>query len=848
MISLYEHNQVAYNEVNTFLDTYGKAAVIHPTGTGKSFIAFKLAEDHPDALFVWVSPSENIYHTQLENIEKASGFIPKNITFLTYAKLMLLTEMEIEDLKPSYIILDEFHRAGAAEWGHGVQQLLAIHPSALVLGLTATNIRYLDHQRDMAEELFDNCIADQMSLSEAIVRGILPAPKYIVSYYSFELDIKNYKNRMKRASAPVRQKAEECLEHLRRVLEKSEGLDTIFAKHMPDPHGKYIVFCANYQHMLEMQEKAAGWFGKVDPEAHIYSVWSDSASFRADYDAFKADETEHLKLLFCIDMFNEGIHVEDISGVIMFRPTVSPIIYKQQIGRALSAMKDGQPVIFDIVNNFENLYSVSALQEEIQEMVTFYRNEKREISLDAESFQIIDEVKDCRALFNQLEETLGMSWDMMYREAKKYYERYGDLEVSKSYRTEDNVPLGAWIQTQRRIYHGKRNGLLTETRISLLNRIGMVWDYRADSAWENGYEHAEAYKNEYGNLRVPIRYVSPDGYRLGAWIRRNRNTFIKEKNAGRDPLENEQLKRLDELGIIWGGSEESFERGLSEAVRYAEENGDLNVPNNYITKNGFALGKWIRRQRQRYFHFKNFSPLEENEKKSLEAIGIVWADRYEQQWEKSFGLAREYSKQNGSLKCPADCIVNGVNIGRWIVRQQNAYKSGKLSPEKIQLLESIGLTWPSRNKTWEENFALAKEYFLAHGNLEIPPSYIASNGVWLGRWISRQRKDASENRLSAEQIDLLDTIGMRWDSKYTVQWDRTYDNLVSILQESHCGELSPVQLSDAFGANINRWIRMQIKKSKEGKMSPAQQRKWDMLWKQYPSLSSPVSRAETQIG
>ena len=52
MIALYEHNQAAYDRVRFFLKQYGKAAVIHPTGTGKSFIAFKLAEDHPGARFV----------------------------------------------------------------------------------------------------------------------------------------------------------------------------------------------------------------------------------------------------------------------------------------------------------------------------------------------------------------------------------------------------------------------------------------------------------------------------------------------------------------------------------------------------------------------------------------------------------------------------------------------------------------------------------------------------------------------------------------------------------------------------------------------------------------------------
>ena len=200
------------------LEKTGKAAVIHPTGTGKSFIGFKYAEDHPQERILWLAPSEYIFRTQMENWFSAGGEELKNITFLTYAKLSIMTEEEIkaltgktagtvlavcrqtetqgtvfcvprkntENCSPVYavsIVLDEFHRAGAAQWGLGVQRLLAAYPSATILGLSATNIRYLDSQRDMAQELFDGHIASEMSLGEAIVRGILPAPKYVLSIF-----------------------------------------------------------------------------------------------------------------------------------------------------------------------------------------------------------------------------------------------------------------------------------------------------------------------------------------------------------------------------------------------------------------------------------------------------------------------------------------------------------------------------------------------------------------------------------------------------------------------------------------------------------------------------------------
>lgn len=194
------------------LEENGKAAVIHPTGTGKSFIAFKLAEDNPQKTFCWLSPSEHIFQTQMENIHHVSDFAAQNIRFLTYAKLMGMKETEIVELKPDLIILDEFHRCGAEEWGRGVRTLLAAFPAAELVGLTATNIRYLDNQRAMADELFDGCVAHTMTLGEAIVRGCLPAPKYIVSYYSCQKDLERYVRRARRAGAAAQQAAAKYLD------------------------------------------------------------------------------------------------------------------------------------------------------------------------------------------------------------------------------------------------------------------------------------------------------------------------------------------------------------------------------------------------------------------------------------------------------------------------------------------------------------------------------------------------------------------------------------------------------------------------------------------------------------
>ena len=150
-IQLFAHNQTAYNAVIVMLAETRKAAVIHPTGTCKSFIGFKLCEDNPDKHILWLSPSEYIFKTQLENLASAGGDTPKNTTFLTYAKLILLDSQRLAELQPDYCIYDEYHCEGASCWQIGIERLRKMYPNVPMIGLSTTNIRYLDNQRNMAE-------------------------------------------------------------------------------------------------------------------------------------------------------------------------------------------------------------------------------------------------------------------------------------------------------------------------------------------------------------------------------------------------------------------------------------------------------------------------------------------------------------------------------------------------------------------------------------------------------------------------------------------------------------------------------------------------------------------------
>ncbi len=615
-IKLFEHNETAYISAIQMLTETGKAAVIHPTGTGKSFIAFKLCYDNADKKICWLSPGEYIFKTQCENLAAAGSAVPRNIAFFTYAKLMLMTDAELEEIKPDYIILDEFHRCGAEMWGQGVKRLLNLYSDTPILGLTATNIRYLDNRRDMADEL-----------------------------------------------------------------------DKVFAKHMPKRDGKYIVFCASFDHMNEMADKAKEWFAKVDTEPHIYKAYSNDPAASKAFSAFKADVSKHLKLLYSIDMLNEGINVDDIDGVILLRPTVSPIIYKQQIGRALSAGKKSNPVIFDIVLNIENLYSIGAVEEEMQIATAYYRSLGEESSIVNDSFSIYDEVKDCRELFSRLNDVLTVSWQTMFEQAKKYYSENGDLEVPARFITNDGYSLGHWIYNQRAVRKGQQTGNLSEEQIEKLNSIGMRWDLYTDYSWEKNFNAAKNYYEKNGHLDVPSRFVTRDGLPLGAWL----SSLRTWKSSGIHPkyLSAERKKQLESIGMIWSKLDYYWEQNFSEALRYYRKNGDLIVPSNFVTDNGVRLGSWIFRQRKLHSGSCKGTPLTAEQTARLNSIGMVWEP--EDPWLMSFNLVKGYYKEHGNINISQSTVVNGVWLGKWIAEQKKRLKSGKHSDKQREYLNKLPL-------------------------------------------------------------------------------------------------------------------------------------------------------------
>ena len=378
-----------------------------------------------------------------------------------------------------------------------------------------------------------------------------------------------------------------------------------------------------------------------------------------------------------------------------------------------------------------------------------------ETNIINEHFRVIDEVKDCLSLFDKLNETLTASWDYMYEEAKKYYNRNGNLEIPKRYKTPDGYSLGTWILTQKRVYNGLVGGILTKERIDKLNAIGMMWESHRDMLWQRYFDAATEYSKIYGNLDIPALYTTDDGLKLGNWITNLRTSRKNGFNGGY--LTADRIKALDEIGMIWKVADYMWQQYYGACLTYYGTYGNLDIPFRYVTGDGLKLGSWISNIRTSY---KNGSiRLSEKQISLLNEIGMIWHRKHERVWNDCYKTAKSYFEMHGNLNVPVSYkTADGFALGKWIDRQR---RNTGISKARKAMLDNLGMIW-NKESSWDIRFELAKAYFNENGNLNISANYV-SDGIWLGKWISEQKKKYRNGKLSASHAEQLETLNIDWN-------------------------------------------------------------------------------------
>ncbi|MBR5507190.1 MAG: helicase associated domain-containing protein, partial [Clostridia bacterium] len=472
-------------------------------------------------------------------------------------------------------------------------------------------------------------------------------------------------------------------------------------------------------------------------------------------------------------------------------------------------------VILDIVDNISNLYNIASVREEMQNAIEFFRYYGEDEKIINDSFSVIDEVYDCRRLFDELDDMLSASWDIMYLEAEKYYKTFGDLLPNSHYITELGYPLGQWVVTQRKLYRSDETERLSEDRIEKLEKIGMEWLSRNERLWKEAYSEAEKFYNSHGHLNVTQK-----DKRLYSWILRQRKRYRD------DELSQDEFGKLSQIGMIWE-IESSWEVHYPEATQFFEENGHLDIPASYVTESGVNLGAWYRRMRNDY----RDGILSKENQKALESIGMNWMSIRDRIWMRYYELAKEYYERNGDLAVNLRYSQNGMDLGIWISSQRYAKKKGTLSGRQIGMLEEIGMSWQRFSNKWEIGYGYAAQYFEENKSCNAPIGYIHSDGFKLGAWISTQRNKYRNGKLSKNQIKRLEELQIDWTPTEN-SWMITYNEAKKYFLE-YGNLFVPTSYITSAGINLGLWIRNQRTKYRKGLLSEDQidlLEKCNMCW------------------
>ena len=602
-VVLYNHNKTTYENIVRIFENDNKCAAVQPTGSGKSFLIFKLAQDNSDKTVVVFEPNKQIISRVSEQM-KEYGI--ENIKFYTYQKLNSQhkrDEISIDNV--DYICLDELHRIKAKQWGQSVEAIQDKFPNAKVLGLTATPER-MDGQNII--DYFGAELACNITLGDAIVNKILPCPTYISALYTFDEEVQRVYDKINesRNSDEEKEEMRAELESARKQLENALGVPKILEKHIPDNNGKYIVFCQSVEHLNTMQSVIEDWFVNAGFEIHTYAVHTKNPNRETEYKSFQTDNSDCIKLCLCVDMFNEGVHLEGITGVILLRPTQSNIVYFQQIGRAISASDEETPIIFDLVNNGNYLGSGN-LRTEIESVTNRQkdneiRNKDKDNDIfDIGDFHIYDYVTESLNIFSNIKnkceqvESNEERWVKTFNIAKDYIRLHNKpIALRTKYK---GYNIGTWLQTNKKQYF---EGKMSLEKEKLLREICDL-DISNNQMWNEKYNLLKKYIELNHNVKRNSVYNEVN---LGVWYH---NQFSLYKQ-GR--LSDDRIKKLKLLGLLNSENERRWEYNLNLITEFINNNGVITNKTIYRDfKMGMNIYAWKQQYKQGRFPKKRYQQL-----------------------------------------------------------------------------------------------------------------------------------------------------------------------------------------------------------------------------------------------
>jgi len=524
----------------------------------------------------------------------------------------------------------------------------------------------------------------------------------------------------------------------------------------------------------------------------------------------------------------EGVDVPAVDMVAFMSPRKSKVDIVQATGRAMRKSQDtGKqigyvmvPVFLDIPNSeavedamlrtdFTDVWDVLSAMKEQDEVLTDVIRELREQrgrtgGYDDSRFHERVEILGPSLTLDAMRQfittacldKLGVTWDERFGELIKFKERFGDCNVPQL--DAEYEQLANWVSNQRSLRKVKK---ISPQRIARLESIGFHWNM-LDAFWENRFSELVNFQQQKGHCRVPFDW--PENKKLSLWV----GTQRQDKKKGK--LDSEKERRLQEIGFDWNPAEFAWEKNFVTLVKFFQQGGHLDVPEKWSDAPG--LRRWVNKQREDYKRGK----LNAVQIERMDDLGFIWAP-LDESWNARFGRLADFKNRHGH------CDVrerDDVRLAEWV---NDLRKRGKTSlpQERTEALDTLGFDWdPCLERDWEEMFAALVEYARVQGDCNVPPEW--PEQLKLGRWVSTQRKEKKNGRLSERRITRLNAIGFVWVS-FAAKWDKSYQQLVEYKNTyAHCNVPQKWKENPTLG----KWVSDQRKKWRDKNIG---QEKIDLL-------------------
>ncbi len=470
----------------------------------------------------------------------------------------------------------------------------------------------------------------------------------------------------------------------------------------------------------------------------------------------------------------EGVDVPTLDGIAFIDPRTSEVDIVQAVGRAIRLSKDksiGSIVIPVFIQSGDDA-------EEVLEQSSFKK-----------IWWVINALK---AHDGVLAEQLDEIRTEMGRRSKQGKRRTGVTKII--------------LDLPKTVDIGFADALTTK----LVEQTTASWNF-----W---FGLLERYVESEGDAIVPQKHITCAGYKLGAWVGRIRRF--------KDQLSPDQIKRLESLkDWAWDADDARWERGFKYLKEFHLEFGHSNPIRIYKTKDGFPLGMWVgqqitRRNNPRQRYETGFWGLTPEREKRLDGLGIIW-NVLEAAWQQHLLSLRDFIKQHGHARPEYKTVLDGVPIGKWVSDQRYRYSIGKLSDNRINILENLkGWVWDWEHFVWNQNYEKWKKTntFYAE-NIELEATEIKI----IKQWVDDQRKRKKHGLLSERRICILDNDpNWSWGKREIIQtkeaiWEECYNHLKLIHDsEGHAAPKRGVKTKNNYDLGI--WISTQRRNRKIGKL------------------------------